>query len=484
MKKLILLIPFLLFAFVNVTVNKKRVYPGEEVVFTIEASGNDIKFPQIKDIDGFPVQGTAVTQNITVLNGNMQKSVSKSYIFFPDKSVTIPSFTVEIDSKKYKTPPVKITVEKPKQSNNPDFKISLIPSKNKVYIGEPFVFKLVFYQKQGLSPQSIEIQKPDFTDFIAKQISKKEYSKDGFDVTEYSFLLIAQKAGKHKIGPILAKIGYLTKENPFNDPFFALVTSSLKYTNIFSNTVEIDVKPIPQNTVYGKFSAKIYADKTDVKAGEPVKITLEITGCGDFYDLPDFKIAPKNATVYENAPVIKTEFKNGSLCGIYKKEFTVVPAGNIIIKPVTFKAYEGNVTDIKTNSLYITVKTSQKTSSPPLLAPKTEHKNEKITIKHKKEQKNIPLWILAAVFFTGAAAGAAGAVIISKRKKTSYEHPLEKQIKKAGDRELFNILLEFSSDPYIDEILKKLEENIYKGANHKINKKQLISHLKGSGHES
>jgi len=178
MKKLFLLIlPLFLLAFVNVCVNKKTVYPGEEIIFTIEATGNNIKFPNIKDINHFPVQGTAITQNITILNGNMQKSVSKSYIFFPTKNVTIPEFNVIVDSKTYKTKPIKITVTKPKESKNSDFKIKLSVNKTNAFIGEPIIFKIKFFQKEGTTPQSIEIQKPNFNDFLTKQISKKEYNK-------------------------------------------------------------------------------------------------------------------------------------------------------------------------------------------------------------------------------------------------------------------------------------------------------------------
>ncbi|ACM92527.1 hypothetical protein NAMH_0433 [Nautilia profundicola AmH] len=467
MKKLfLLLIPIFILAFVNVHVNKKTVYPGEEVVFTIEAAGNDIKFPSIKDIEGFRVQGTAVTQNIMILNGNMQKSVSKSYIFFPTKSVTIPSFDVEVDGKTYKTKPVKITVTKPKESKNGDFKLKLSVNKTKVYIGEPVIFNIQFFQKEGTSPQSIEIQKPNFNDFITKQISKKEYAKDGFNVTQYSFLLIPQKAGNYKIGPILAKVGYLSKETPFNDPFFNLVTASLKYTNIFSNEVDINVSAIPQNSVYGKFKAKFSADTTEVQANEPVKITLTIKGCGDFYDLPDFKLNIPKATIYENSPNIKTYIKNGKLCGTYTKEFTVVSNNDIVISPIEFKAFDGKLYDVKTNKLFITV----------------HNKNIKKNIVQKeikqkiiyKTKTNYIMMIL--IFVIGIIVGILFTYLI--KLKLPGNDDLIRKIKKANEKELFNILLEYSYNPEIEKILKDLEENIYNNKQNKINKKEIIKIIK------
>jgi len=467
MKKLLILLPVLILALVNVHINKTNIYPGEEVIFTIEANGNNIKFPDIKNIEGFPVQGTAITQNITVLNGNMQKSISKSYIFFPTKSVTIPSFDVKVDGGTYKTKPVKITVTKPKESKNSSFKIKLSVNKTKTHIGEPVIFKIKFFQKTDKTPQSIEIQRPDFNNFIAKQISKKEYIDKGFNITEYSFLLIPQKAGEYKLGPILAKVGYLSKETPFNDPFFNLVTASLKYKNIFSNQVDLNVSAIPQNSVYGEFTAKLSTEKTKTQANEPVKIKLTIKGCGDFYDLPDFKLNVPDATIYENTPETKIFIKNNRLCGTYTKEFTIISDHDITIPPIEFKAFNGKIKTVKTNNLLITVYNKNK---PKQTSIKEEIKPKVI---YKTKTNYIMLFL---VFVIGIMVGILATYII--KLKLPEKDNIIKKIKKANEKELFNILLEYSYHPEIEKILKDLEENIYNNKKNKINKKEIIRIIK------
>jgi len=466
MKKLMFFIlPMFLFALVNVNVNKTNVYPGEEVVFTIQASGNNIKFPNIQKIDTFPVQGTEIMQNITVLNGNIQKSISKSYIFFPTKNVTIPSFTVTVDSKQYKTKPIKINVTKPKESKNSNFKIKLSINKTKIYLGEPAIFKIKFFQKEGTKPQSIEIQRPNFNNFFIKQLSKKEYQHNGFDISEYSFLLIPQKAGNYKIGPVLGKIGYLST-TPVNDPFFNLVTSSLKYINIFSNEIDINVSSIPKNSVYGDFSAQFSANKSEVNANEPVKVTLKIKGCGDFYDLMDFKLNIKNATVYENTPIIKTFIKNGKLCGTYTKEFTLISNSDIAIPPVEFQEFNGKNKTVKSNKLFITVHNTTNIKQP------TIHNQTKEKIIYKTKSNYI---MLLLVFIIGIIVG----ILLTYLLKFKFgSDDIIRKIKKANEKELFNILLEYSYNPDIEKILKTLEENIYNNKNNKINKKEIIKIIK------
>ena len=470
MKKIILLIPFLLFAFVKVHVNKKRIYPGEEVVFTIEATGNKIEFPKIDNIAGFNVQGSAVTQNITILNGTMQKTVSKSYIFFPDKSLIIPAFKVKVDGKVFTTEPIPIKISKPSQSKDKNFKIELSVNKKNVHLEEPVIFKISFYQNENTNPQSIEIQKPNFKNFFTKLLSKKERKKDGFVITDYTFLLIPQKTGLYKIGPILGKIGYLDKESPFNDPFFNLMTSTLKYKNIFSNSVDLNVTEIPSDTVYGKFKAELKADKTEARSQEPVKIVLNIKGCGDFYDLPNFKLNIPDATVYENAPKIETYVKNGNLCGTYTKEFTVVSEHSFKVPHISFYGfYDSKTEKVTTNSIYVKIKGGKiihkNTAKEPL-------KVEKIVYKQKDN------YLLSGILFLlGAIVGFLLAKI-TEMKKNDDKSNIYKKIKKANDKDLFNILLEYSYDPDIEHYLKLLEENIYGGKKHKINKKEIIKIIK------
>ncbi|RKZ06616.1 hypothetical protein DRQ05_04485, partial [bacterium] len=55
-----LLFPWLLFAAgVHLDVDKKEVLRGDTVTLSITAEGENIEFPVLKEIDGFPVLGTS-----------------------------------------------------------------------------------------------------------------------------------------------------------------------------------------------------------------------------------------------------------------------------------------------------------------------------------------------------------------------------------------------------------------------------------------
>jgi hypothetical protein len=85
------------------------------------------------------------------------------------------------------------------------------------------------------------------------------------------------------------------------------------------------------------------------------------------------------------------------------------------------------------------------------------------------------------MLFFGIILGSLITFIILKNKNTrrKQDRPIDIQIKKArGDKELYEVLLPFVQDPFIDDIMKKLEENMYKNTKNKINKKEILEKIK------
>jgi hypothetical protein len=468
-KLLIMLFATFIFANVSVKVNKTEISQGEEVIFTIIADGKNVKLPTITKIGPYKVTGSADSENITIINGQMQSTVSRSYIFYPMKDVTIPSFKVIIDGKTFYTKPIKIKVDKLKKTNNKYYDLEISIDKNETFLGEGRILTIKFSQSLNANPQSIQIQKPNFENFLVKQITTNTYIKNNKKITEYKFFIIPQKSGNFSIGPIIANIGILKQENPFDDPFFS--AAFVHYIKIVSNSINLKVKPILKNSIYGNFTIKLKANKTKTKANTPVKVTLKIKGCGDFYDMKDFKLNLKNATVYEEKPILNTVIKGDKLCGIYKKEFTIISPTDINISSISLTEFNGTLHKIKSNPLNIKVENEM--LSTPVIENLTTEKNETKSTP-KKIYKTNYIYI-AAAFIIGLIIGLITKNFFKKNKKSE---DIIERIKKANEKELFQILLPYSNNKEIEEILKKLEENIYKKGKNKISKKEIIKILK------
>jgi hypothetical protein len=280
---LLALFTTIIFANVQLKVYKNVIYKGDLASFEITASGNDIKFPQIKEVGGYAILGVSNSSQTTIINGKVTKSLTKEYSFRPLDSVTIPSFKVEVDGKSYATKPATIKVIEPKASTKGDpFILEVSVNKKEVYVGEEIKLKVKFKYKINQQIKSLDISEPVIKDFwIKKADGVKRYNEGEYQVSEYEYVAFAQKSGKFKTPALIADVGVLDKTSRslfsndpfFNDPFFNRFAIGLKHIKVYSNSINLDIKPLPNNLeVYGEYNFDVKVDRVEVKANEPVNL--------------------------------------------------------------------------------------------------------------------------------------------------------------------------------------------------------------------
>ncbi len=465
MRFLLLFLPFVLFASgVNISVNKKVLNTGEELVVTISAEGENIKFPNIQEIDGNTIVGTSTSDNISIINGKMKETITKSYILYPQKSLKIPSFSVIIDGKTYKTKPLDIKVTAPKQTKGA-YELDINISKKQLYLGENAVLTLKFIKKADA--QSIQIQRPYIRNFLIKEIGSKDLKKDNEEIVIYKFLLIPQKSGQYNIGPFLAQVGKLVKTA--TDDFMGLQIASMKYQNVYSNKLKVNVEPIPSGTVYGDFNISIKS-KQKIDANEPNKIKLTISGCGDFYSIEPFTLNIKNATVYQGKPKLNLHITNNKLCGSFTQVFTVIANRNYKIPSFKLKTFDGKIKTIFSPEIDVQIKNAPATI-------KTDTKNLFTNPMPKEPNRHINLAYFLLIALISLIIGIIVGIVIVKLYAKIKNSEITK-IKKADEKELLNILKKYEENDKIKEIMQKIEENIYKNSQNKIDKKEIIKIIK------
>jgi len=456
---LIILPLFLLASPLSINVNKKTITAGEELVITLSAQGTKIKFPNPQEIGGNTIVGVTNSENISIINGEMKETITKSFILYPQKSFIIPSFSVIIDGKTYHTKPIKINVIEPKQTKG-DFELDINISKNNLFLGESAILTLKFTKKADAN--SIQIQQPYIKNFLIKQINSKTIKESNKEILIYKFLIIPQKTGVYKIGPFIAQVGILTKTQ--ND-FFGFAIANVKYKNIYSNTLKIKVKPIPMNTVYGDFNISIKA-KTQIKADEPNSVKLILSGCGDFYSIKPFDLNIKNVTVYKHKPILNLKIKNNKLCGSYIQNFTILANNNYIIPSIKLNTFNGKIHTISTPKIKVKIIPIHKfkpKKTPPILKESNNFNTNLKTI----------ILIALISLIIGLLIG-----ILLFKLYIAFKQSEFTKIKKANEKELLNILKKYEENDKIKEIMQKIEENIYKSANNKIDKKEIIKIIK------
>ncbi|MEA3314428.1 MAG: BatD family protein, partial [Campylobacterota bacterium] len=242
---ILLLITINIFASgVEVILDRPAIYKGDKVSFTIKASGSDVEFPNIKNIDGYSIDGVSKSSSTSIINGDISKSISQRYTFSPLESVVIPSFTIEIDGKEYKTKAKKVSVLKATQSKKgDDFIVELSTDKNKLYVGESTILNIAFKQKLNAKADKLNLNKPELSDFWMKKIKDSDQYNDGeYIVQTFKYLIFPQKDGNLTINSIQADIGKIVRDRNsamFNDPFFNSFSNQIRWAKIYSNSLNI-----------------------------------------------------------------------------------------------------------------------------------------------------------------------------------------------------------------------------------------------------
>lgn len=137
-------------------------------------------------------------------------------------------------------------------------------------------------------------------------------SDKSYSVYTWSFGLTGAISGKNKIS-FATSIRVRSKNRSgspfnspfFNDPFFGFGRE--ESIQVLSKEQSLEVRPLPINGrpkefqgAIGSFSAKSFIDADRVSLGDPVKLTFELTGTGNFEAMPapnlafskDFKVGP------------------------------------------------------------------------------------------------------------------------------------------------------------------------------------------------
>ena len=474
---------------VNVSVAAPAIYKGDSVSFTISATGSDVEFPDITNINGYAILGTSSRSSTSIINGDYSKTISKSYSFAPTKDVTIPSFKIKVDGDTLTTKTKKISVIKPAQSKSGDpFIVELKVDKSELKVGESTTLKIIFKQRLDAKASKLNINEPKIENFWIKKIDKtNQYSQGQYVITEYSYLIFAQKAGNFKLNSIEADIGKLTRNASrggfFNDPFFNSMTNQISWQKIYSNSLSLKVDKLPNDIeLYGDFTIDTKVDKNSVFINKPVNLTISIKGKGNVDDIEKFDINLQNAIVYPDKPKINSNLQNGEYQGTFVQKIAIISDKDFVIpslKLTYFDKLSNKIKTISTQAIDIKVKgqTNSVQTTPMVQKLQTNTKVDKLqsTKVIVKEDKNLQYIYL----LIGLILGSFITYIIMRQQnrkiKPKEQNSIVKLIKDTkDDKKLFEILLPYSNDNIeISDILKQLEENIYKKTNHKIDKQRL-----------
>jgi len=389
--KYTLLTSFLLFASVSqaqvkvlASINKRVISLNENVNFQVTVEGSQkTLMPKFEKLTGFSIlQGPSISRQMSFVNGHQSKSVTYSYILKPNAvgSQTIGPVTVKVGSQKYRTKSIKVEVVKGNKNNSKNdpagtsdlstdqnIFLNLQIDKSEVYANGQIALALTLYYKDV---DITDVTQPDFKlkgffvyDDGGRPVQQRVMIDNMiYQSVRFQKLLIPLSAGKHKIGPfsidvtIRVPIRGKRQRDPFDDNFFGgsifgdfFGNYKTKIVSVKSNPVTVNIRKLPLtgkpdgfSGAVGNFSLNVDVSPKTVQVGEPVTLTVKLSGKGNIdnasidmpKDTPGFRI-------YEPETTRDSRVSEGQLVGkrTYKQAMVPTSTNAVLIPAIDFSYF-------------------------------------------------------------------------------------------------------------------------------------------------
>ena len=461
-----------LLAEVKVSVDKAQVTRGENVRLTMRITGEgEVQIVPFDTLCGVEVQGRMQSRKEIFSNGKRAIELSLIYGFMPEKSCVIEPLSVSVAGKEYKTEAINITVSKMSISKNEPFLVEMQTRKKSVYVGEPFEMQVAFKQLKDMDVLAESISLADTKNiWIKSEYKGKGFLKEGYATRNNMYALSAQQSGKLNLGPLRWDVRIRSHEKDYWGTWMARA----KTRAVFSNELEIDVKPLPDGIeLVGDLSIQATVDKNEINAGEAVNVTILVKGRTNIEDIQAFDLHLQGAQAFKEEPTLKHLLEDGKYVGVFTQKLALVAQ-----RDFTIPSFELRYMDVETDSV-ITVQSEpieiKVLNAAPLVKEELKISRPEVeAVSQDKRFESSALTLLqgALIFLGGLVLGLILSMI--QWKKMLNTEKSKQTVSAKESKEVLQLLMgNMQGDVEIEDLVQKLSENLYEGKSHVIDKKRL-----------
>jgi hypothetical protein len=314
------------------TVDRKAVSLGESLQLNLSFHGTQsVSRPDIGEIEGFQARYRGPSTRMSIVNGQVSSSVTHSYTLIPLKTgkFEIGPFSAALDGKTFTSqsltievvsgpsPPAGRTQESSvgqeaiseEQLEDRIF-LTIEAEKKNLFVNESVPLSVKLYVNR-LGVKDIQYQKLDQEGFSIEGFEQpKQYCQTiggiAYDVIEFTTNMFAVRAGQFLLGPAKVDCNLVVRKqqrrrrSSFDDDFFGGFFDDDMFDNFFgryqtypfqvtSPALTINVQPLPLEGkppdfkgAIGDFVFEAEASPKEVKAGDPITVTMKVSGAGNF----------------------------------------------------------------------------------------------------------------------------------------------------------------------------------------------------------
>ena len=374
-----------------------QVAVGQAFTFTFSLNqrAQQISAYQFPGFDVLSGPNQSSSSSTTIVNGQVTQNSTFSYSYTlraqKEGTFTVPSATFVVDGNNVKSNSVQIKVVAAQQAGTPqtqqqqqqggrnqqqqaasfdknDVFIRASASKTNPYQGEQVIITHKLYVGQGVNggyrvnnatmPTQSGLWSYTLGDPNAENVAKQEVlNGKKYAVHEIrKTSVFPQKTGEVTVTPMELDftaniISQQSTGDPFFDRFFGGRQNAQNYTfGIKSNAVQLNVKPLPQNSkpesfdgLVGHFTLSSSLSRAKLKANDATNLTITVSGTGNIQHIDPLDIEfPPDFDVTEPRVSDNISTKGNAVSGSRIFEYVIIPRneGSFTIPKASFSFFD------------------------------------------------------------------------------------------------------------------------------------------------
>lgn len=359
-----------------------------QLVYSVNKEGQDLRVPDMSPFNILMGPTMSQRSSVQIINGKVSREQEYSYTYVLKSeqtgTFTIPSATIEIEGKQYKSNSVTIKVVEAEDEttrsqqettndatsgaiSDSDLYITMQANRTNVYQSQPVLIITKIYTRVNLEGIS-DIQHPSFRSFIAEDLSQDE---------RIEWTLENINGRTYRVGTYNRKIAYpqrsgSLKIEPISIEFLVRIRQSRQSTNIFDNFFDthrtikktvtsdgltINVKPLPTpepdnfSGFVGNLDMSVSASEKTVNVNDGVTIKTVLSGTGNLKTAGDPEISfPPDFDVFDPEITSNYSATSSGHKGTKTYEQLIIPrhSGTFEIPPVEYVYFDPAIGQYRT----------------------------------------------------------------------------------------------------------------------------------------
>jgi hypothetical protein len=309
------------------SLDRDTITLGEQATLSLTFEGGQSKNVPTPNVPGLQIIQTGTSQSVNIINGEMSSTVTVAFSVTARQAgeFTIPALTADVNGQKLSSAPLKLTVTTASAPSaavvNSGSEVAFLKfafPNTKIYIGEPEVGQLELYLRDDVQNfGNFQLSSTPADGFstgkimdLQNQRRRVQVGNRVYTVIPYAVPLTAVKTGPLMFGAFTGNVVVvLPAQNEGGDPFLRQFFNQgeQKQVTLASEPVSVVSLPLPEQNkpanftgAVGDFTMTGTAGPTNVTAGDPITVRVQISGRGalDTVTLPpqdawhDFKTYP------------------------------------------------------------------------------------------------------------------------------------------------------------------------------------------------